>query len=122
MRRGFISRLMVDPLAERPSTVQQLGHGVVVDDPEVFEEEWDDSLDGEGEPDVAEEHDHEVASNESSVTLSSKTSSKRTYHEVDDEVDDLHSFSPPSSPGPSLFPFTMSATNNFGQNPNVHAL
>lgn len=75
----------------------------MVDDPETFrDEEWDDSLDGEGEPDLGwatTEHDHEVASNESSVTLSSKTSSKRTYHEVDDEVDDLDGISPPSSPG-----------------------
>jgi hypothetical protein len=55
---------------------------------EGFDEEWDDTLDGEGEPDPNWDAEHETESNESSVTLSSKASSKRTYDEV--EYNDVH--------------------------------
>ncbi|KAG5645878.1 hypothetical protein DXG03_005025 [Asterophora parasitica] len=47
---------------------------------------WDDTLDGEGELDVAweaEAHAHETASNLSSVTLSSQPSTKRSISEVE---------------------------------------
>lgn len=68
------------------------------------EEAWDDDLDAEGDPDLSwdvEEEGHETASNESSVTLSSKTS-KRSFDEIDDE--DAPDEAPPSlssSPGRS---------------------
>jgi hypothetical protein len=55
--------------------------------PESFDEqEWDDNLDGEGEPDTTwSVEDHDADSNESSVTLSSKTSSKRNHTEFDED-------------------------------------
>jgi hypothetical protein len=101
----YLTLFRVDHLAEPSSQVHQPAHDAVavVDDPETFgDEEWDDSLDGEGEIDIAwdaTEHEHEVASNESSVTLSSKTSSKRTYHDVEDEIDGVGEISQSSSPG-----------------------
>lgn len=55
---------------------------------EAYEEEWDDSLDADGDPDTTweVEQETETASNESSVTLSSKAS-KRSFHEADLEED-----------------------------------
>lgn len=50
-------------------------------------DEWDDAVDGEGELDFVEDAEHETGSNESSITLSSKASSKRTYDEVDLEAE-----------------------------------
>ncbi|KAF9459372.1 hypothetical protein BDZ94DRAFT_1046497 [Collybia nuda] len=51
-------------------------------------ETWDDDLDGEGDPDLLWEHEQETTSNESSATLSSKTSSKRSISEA--ELGDDH--------------------------------
>src|SRR5262245_54180199 len=66
--------------------------------PESFDEQdWDDTLDGEGEPDTTwSVEDHDADSNESSVTLSSKTSSKRNHTEFDedDSVEVLTEISP----------------------------
>jgi hypothetical protein len=65
-------------------------------------EDWDDDLDGEGEPDTFWELEQETSSNQSSITLSSKTSSKRSISEAElaEENEDLGS--PPQSPGPYL--------------------
>jgi hypothetical protein len=102
LRCSYVLGYFADHLAESSSNVPA-HDAVVVDDPEIFgDEEWDDSLDGEGEIDIAWDataHEHEVASNESSVTLSSKTSSKRTYHDVEAEIDGTDEISPPSSHG-----------------------
>ena len=65
---------------------------------------WEDAFDGDEDPDTTweVEGEHETASNESSVTLSSKAS-KRSFEEV--ELDEGESsYSPPGSPGAlSLF-------------------
>ncbi|KAF5387157.1 hypothetical protein D9615_001691 [Tricholomella constricta] len=64
---------------------------------------WDDTLDGEGELDTTwevEEHEHETASNLSSVTLSSKTSTKRSLSEAELEEYEDEEGLPPSSPDP----------------------
>lgn len=63
-------------------------------------ETWDDSLDGEGELDLTwEAEEHETASNQSSTTLSSKSSIKRSISEAELEEyqDEELSFS--TSPG-----------------------
>lgn len=64
------------------------------------DQEWDDTLDGEGdldttwEEDQEPEQDQETLSNESSVTLSSKaSSSKRSFDEVEPEEGDVASAS-----------------------------
>ncbi|KAF8078150.1 hypothetical protein FPV67DRAFT_1464380 [Lyophyllum atratum] len=65
-------------------------------------DQWDDTLDGEGDPDTnweAEEQEHETASNLSSVTLSSKTSTKRSLSEAELEEYEDEGL-PPSSPDP----------------------
>lgn len=58
---------------------------------ELAEDGWDYDLDGDGEPDTnwEAENEHDSPSNESSVTLSSKTS-KRSFDELerDNEVED----------------------------------
>ncbi|GLB35150.1 putative protein of unknown function (DUF2420) [Lyophyllum shimeji] len=65
-------------------------------------DDWDDTLDGEGDPDTnweLEDHEHETASNLSSVTLSSKASTKRSLSEAElEEYED--DGLPPSSPDP----------------------
>lgn len=64
-------------------------------------DDWDDSLDGEGELDTAWdiEQEQDLASNGSSNTLSSKTS-KRGFEEVDPDFgDEDEDVSPPSFPG-----------------------
>lgn len=86
------------------------------DDAFNVEDDWNDDLDGEGDPDTTwdtEEQEHDTISNESSVTLStmsSKTSSKRGFDEA--ELDDAHldtdRISPPSSPGMMI---TLPATS-----------
>ena len=51
-------------------------------------EPWDDDTGGgDGDPDTTWEAEHETASNESSVTLSSKMSSKRSISEIELEQD-----------------------------------
>lgn len=67
----------------------------------VGQDDWDDSLDGEGELDTTWdiEQEQDLASNGSSNTLSSKAS-KRGFDEVDPDFgDDVEDASPPSSPG-----------------------
>lgn len=67
----------------------------------VGKDDWDDSLDGEGELDTAWdiEQEQDLASNGSSNTLSSRAS-KRGFEEVDPDFgDDVEDVSPPSSPG-----------------------
>ncbi|KAJ7756830.1 hypothetical protein DFH07DRAFT_919850 [Mycena maculata] len=71
---------------------------------ESYEEEeetqWEDAVDGDEDPDITwdAEVEHETASNESSVTLSSKAS-KRSFDEVELEDDEAGGKSPPGSPG-----------------------
>jgi hypothetical protein len=63
-------------------------------------DEWDDSLDGEGDPDPTWDVEHETESNESSVTLSSQASSKRAYDKVETESEhDDDGVSSPYPPG-----------------------
>lgn len=66
-------------------------------------EAWDDDLDGEGDPDILweheQEHEQETASNQSSITLSSNTSSKRSISQAELEEDYEDLGSPPHSPG-----------------------
>ncbi|RDB21016.1 hypothetical protein Hypma_011407 [Hypsizygus marmoreus] len=67
------------------------------------DDNWDDTLDGEGELDTTwevEEQEHETASNQSSITLSSKTSTKRGISEVNFDEDEDERPSLPSSPEP----------------------
>jgi hypothetical protein len=64
-------------------------------------EPWDDDSDGaDGDPDTTWEAEHETESNESSVTLSSKMSSKRSISEVELEQD--YDNTPSSSNFPGL--------------------
>jgi len=77
---GLISA--ADPLPEHPDSTR---HSEPL---EPGDEEWDDSLDGEGDPDPAWDVGHETESNQSSVTLSSNASSKRHYDEVEDGAED----------------------------------
>lgn len=76
------------------------------DTPEVLnpsnadDEAWDDDPDGGDEdPDTTWEAEHETESNQSSVTLSSKMSSKRSISEIELEQDDDQTPSSPTSPG-----------------------
>ncbi|KAJ7043263.1 hypothetical protein C8F04DRAFT_1390094 [Mycena alexandri] len=64
------------------------------------EPSWEDAIEGDEDPDTTWEADaeHETASNESSVTLSSKAS-KRSFDELDPEEDEVDGNSPPGSPG-----------------------
>ncbi|KAJ7771777.1 hypothetical protein B0H16DRAFT_195327 [Mycena metata] len=64
------------------------------------EPSWEDAVEGDEDPDTTWEADaeHETASNESSVTLSSKAS-KRSFDELDPEEDEVDGNSPPGSPG-----------------------
>jgi hypothetical protein len=81
------------------------------DEGESYEEEetqWDDAVDGDADPDTtweAEEAENETASNESSVTLSSKAS-KRSFDELELEEDEVDGNSPPGSPG-TLFSLSL---------------
>lgn len=75
-------------------------------DPETAEYEpevWDNELDGDGEPDTLWENQHEqeqeTASNQSSITLSSNTSSKRSISEAELEEEYQELRSSPHSPG-----------------------
>jgi hypothetical protein len=92
-----------------PPAFEKLIHSEVIvsgDPEELNEEEWDDSLDGEGEPDPSWDGEYEDESIQSSVTLSSKASSnkassKRAFDEVEqDNEPEIKRVSPPSSPGP----------------------
>jgi len=75
---------IADPLLDSSNSEQHI-RDVAITNPEPFDEEWDDSLDGEGEPDINWEGEHDdIVSNESSITLSS-SASKRRYDEVDSE-------------------------------------
>ncbi|KAJ6547133.1 hypothetical protein B0H19DRAFT_1237789 [Mycena capillaripes] len=62
--------------------------------------QWEDAVDGEEDPDTTweAEAEQETASNESSVTLSSKAS-KRSFDEIEFEEDEVVGQSPPGSPG-----------------------
>jgi len=63
-------------------------------------EPWDNDPDGDDDPDAAWEIDEdETESNQSSVTLSSKMSSKRSISEVEQEQKHDHTPSFPASPG-----------------------
>jgi hypothetical protein len=65
-------------------------------------EPWDNDPDGDDDPDAAWEIDEdETESNQSSVTLSSKMSSKRSISEVEQEQKHDHTPSFPASPGSS---------------------
>ncbi|KAJ7684721.1 hypothetical protein DFH06DRAFT_1156446, partial [Mycena polygramma] len=73
------------------------------DEGESYDEEpqWEDTVDGDEDPDTtweAEEAEQETASNESSVTLSSRAS-KRSFDEIEPEADEVAATSPPGSPG-----------------------
>ncbi|KAJ6618307.1 hypothetical protein B0H10DRAFT_2030214 [Mycena sp. CBHHK59/15] len=63
-------------------------------------DDWEDAVEGDGDPDTTWEAEagHETASNESSVTLSSKAS-KRSFDEVELEENEADGDSPPGSPG-----------------------
>ncbi|KAJ7184200.1 hypothetical protein C8R46DRAFT_1063258 [Mycena filopes] len=68
---------------------------------ESYEEEepsWEDAVEGDEDADTTWEAEHETASNESSVTLSSKAS-KRSFEELELDEDDVDGNSPPGSPG-----------------------
>ena len=72
-------------------------------EPNVDGDNWDDELDGEGDldPDATWEG-NDALSIESSVTISStKTSSKRTFDDLDEELDTA--ITPSSPPGTLLF-------------------
>jgi len=86
-----------DTIERRLDDIVHLDHEVSSN-----EERWDDSnLDAEGEFDTWDldaSAEHETASNQSSVTLSSKAS-KRSFHELDEEEAEDGPTSPPGSPG-----------------------
>lgn len=96
------------------TSLDQITDASAENPPAYDENNWDDSLDGEGDADITWElerqHEHETASNESSVTLSSKTSTKRTIDEV--ELEELAGLSPPSSPGKSMVYLMMSCNSS----------
>ncbi|KAK7023892.1 hypothetical protein R3P38DRAFT_3270164 [Favolaschia claudopus] len=78
-----------------PSTEELALDGEIYDD----DSRWEDTLEGDGDPDTTwevEEPENETASNESSVTLSSKAS-KRSFDQIDPE--EVVGQSPPGSPG-----------------------
>ncbi|KAJ7236732.1 hypothetical protein B0H12DRAFT_124608 [Mycena haematopus] len=65
------------------------------------ETQWEDAVEGDEDPDTtweAEEAENETASNESSVTLSSKAS-KRSFDMIEPEEAEVDRNSPPGSPG-----------------------
>jgi hypothetical protein len=75
----------LDRLLGSSYSEQHTQEDVTIVNPDPYDDEWDDSLDGEGEPDINWEAEHDdIASNESSITLSS-SASKRRYDEVDSE-------------------------------------
>ncbi|KAG2149316.1 hypothetical protein DEU56DRAFT_909007 [Suillus clintonianus] len=81
----------------------------------VLEEEWDkwdDELDGDGEVDDEWVDPGDAVSNESSVTLSSNSSAKRSHDEVDPEEGELETDTPQSSPGMFQFVFYIYFTDH----------
>jgi hypothetical protein len=92
----------------------------------VLEEEWDDwddELDADGEADEEWLDPGDAVSNESSVTLSSSSSSKRGHDEVDPEEGELDSRTPQSSPG--MFQiyvtmFTLLTSSFVEKRPRIH--
>ncbi|KAF7338625.1 hypothetical protein MVEN_02088800 [Mycena venus] len=78
-------------------------HDGAFDEGESYEEEetqWEDAVEGDQDPDTTWEAEEarKTASNESSVTLSSKAS-KRSFDELELEEDEVGGKSPPGSPG-----------------------
>jgi hypothetical protein len=73
-----------------------------IDDQVIFNEiePWDDDPDEvDGDPDTTWEAEQETESNHSSVTLSSKMSSKRSISEIELEQDHNQTPSSPTYPG-----------------------
>ncbi|KAF7359389.1 hypothetical protein MSAN_01281500 [Mycena sanguinolenta] len=91
---GVLANDSVDPAAQNDA----------FDEGESYEEgetQWEDAVEGDEDPDTtweAEEAENETASNESSVTLSSKAS-KRSFDKIELEDDEDDGNSPPGSPG-----------------------
>jgi hypothetical protein len=85
-------------------------------DPRYYEDAWDDDLAEEGDRDASWNVEHETESNESSITLSSKASSKRTYDEVDDAGDAV-AYEPLPSPGMSSVNVTLFSNSRIHPEP-----
>jgi hypothetical protein len=99
-------------------------HNEPYEEGESFEEEeaqWEDAVDGAEDPDTTweAEAEQETASNESSVTLSSKAS-KRSFDEIELEEDEVGGTSPPGSPGALLLSLVDIRILIHFQEPSVH--
>jgi hypothetical protein len=97
--QAFYSHITTDPDTSIPTSIDDFVHPEnYFEHPElIFEDdEWSAGVEGDYET-LALVGDREALSNESSVTLSSTKTSKRTFDEVEEDVREE---SPASSPGP----------------------
>ncbi|KAF8184958.1 hypothetical protein K438DRAFT_2020188 [Mycena galopus ATCC 62051] len=92
-----VSGVLADNSVDSPTQDGAFDEGESYEDGET---QWEDAVEDE-DPNTtwdAEEAENETASNESSVTLSSKAS-KRSFDELEPEEDEVDGKSPPGSPG-----------------------
>jgi len=109
--------ILLDPLLDPSISVGLSDRDKQTDNAETYGDEWDDDLDGEGEIDTSWDVEHDARSNESSITLSSSMSSKRTYGEVeidDDERD--NAAGSPASGASFVYSYQMRHSHTFHRN------